>query len=391
LSHVTAFVPVRGGSKGVPGKNLVVVGGRPLVDWILMAALDASTVDRVVASTDDAAIEAHVARTFPTVDVVRRSAATASDTATTESAMLEFVERVPGTDVILLLQATSPLTRAPDIDRAAGLLEHGFDAVVSVVRQHRFQWIVDGDGTGAPVGFDPRRRPRRQDHEGVLVENGAIYATRAAALVASGCRVSGRVGVLEMPAETYVEIDEPADVPLVDALLRRRQATPPATTDLFGRAGRIRLLITDVDGCLTDNGMLYTANGDELKRFSARDGKGFELLREQGVHTMLLTSEHGPIIGRRAAKVGADAVVEASTDKLADADVVREKLGLVWEEVAFLGDDVHDVELLEHVGLSACPSDASPQARHASLYHCRLGGGRGAFREVADLILAAAG
>ena len=388
--RVTAFVPVRGGSKGIPGKNMALVGGRPLVDWVLTAAVAADTVDDVVVSTDDDAIAAHVQRTFDAVKVVRRSAATASDSATTESAMTEYFDDHALTGQVVLLQATSPLTVASDVDDAVAFLEEGFDSVVSVVRQHRFFWERRDDGSGAPTGFDPARRPRRQDHSGVLVENGAIYATRRDALFESRCRVSGRIALLEMAPETYIELDEPSDLAMVDALLRVRDAPIALHPAVAERAGKIKLIISDVDGCLTDNGMYYGDQGDELKRFSARDGKGFELLRLAGLHTMLITSEQGPVVLRRAAKLRVDSVVEASIDKLSDADVFREKLGLEWSEVAFLGDDVHDVELLRTVGLSACPSDAVAPARAASSYQCRTPGGAGAFRELADLILAVA-
>ena len=151
----------------------------------------------------------------------RRSAATATATAPTESVMLEVAAAMPEVTVWVLLQATSPLTTAADIDGALGLLA-GSDCVVSVVRQRRFRWTTDAAGLGTPAGFDPARRPRRQDHDGMLVENGAVYVTGTAGLLASGCRVNGRVALWEMAEAAYLEVDEPVDLLLVDALLRAR-------------------------------------------------------------------------------------------------------------------------------------------------------------------------
>lgn len=389
--RATAFIPVRGGSKGIVGKNVVPIGGRPLVEWVVRAALGASRIDDVVVSTDDDTIAELAARVDPRVRILRRSEATASDTASTESAMLELVERDDLADPIVLLQATSPLTTSAEIDKAVGLLGDGCDSVVSVVRQRRFCWRADVEGEhGAePIGFDPRHRPRRQDHDGFLVENGAIYVTGRAGLIGSGCRVNGRVRLLEMPEDTYVELDEPLDVVLVDALLRHRSAPVPPPPSLVARAAAVRLVVTDVDGCLTDNGMYYGAEGDELKRFSARDGKGFELLRDAGVHTMLLTSERSPLLARRAAKLRVDDLVEGSADKVEDADRVRRRLGLAWDEVAFMGDDLHDLGLLGTVGLSACPADATPPVREAVAWRSEHAGGSGAFRELADLVVQA--
>ena len=147
-------------------------------------------------------------------------------------------------------------------------------------------------------------------------------------------------------------------------------------------------MLTDVDGVLTDNGMTYSSDGSESKTYSARDGKGFELLRRAGIRTGILTSEDGPQIRARAKKLQVDALYAGTADKLADAKELCARWSLSLDEVAFIGDDVHDVELLRAVGLAACPADAVPAARAAAVHHCRAAGGHGAFRELADAILA---
>lgn len=370
----------------MPGKNLLPIAGRPLIDWAVDAAVRSGAIERVVVSTDDDNIAAHVSRTWPGVVVFRRAAETATDDASTESAILEYLAADPETDPLVLLQATSPLTTPDDVSAVVSLLEGGFDSALSVVRQRRFRWAVPGSGGAAPVGFDPQSRPRRQDYDGFLVENGAIYACARGGFIASGCRVYGNVGLYEMPADTYTELDEPDDVAVLDQRLRARVAPPPVPSTVAALARRIKLVISDVDGCLTDNGMYYNFHGEELKRFSARDGKGFELLRSKSVRTMLLTSERGEIIERRAAKLRVDHLCMGSTDKVASANLVRGELGLSWNEIAFLGDDVQDVELLRIVGLAACPSDATNVVRVEATYCCRAAGGYGAFRELADVV-----
>ncbi len=382
---LAVVIPVRAGSKGIPGKNLARVGGRPLVDWTVEAALGAHCVDRVLVSTDDPAIREHVHATWPgRVLLPVRSPATASDTATTESVLLDVLgtPEAADADEIGLVQATSPLLRAEDLDGAHTLLHTGFDSVLSVVRQRRFRWEVTPDG--ARADYDPAARPRRQQLDGHLVENGALYLTGRAALERTGVRISGRIGLWEMAEESYPEVDEPSDLVIVDALLRRRDR--PA--EPVSGAARIRLVLTDVDGVLTDNGMTYSSDGSESKTYSARDGKGFELLRSAGIRTGILTSEDGPQIHARAAKLKVDALRAGTADKLADAKDLCARWSLTLDEVAFIGDDVHDVELLRAAGLAACPADAVPAARAAADYHCRAAGGHGAFRELADAILA---
>ncbi|MHA6794816.1 cytidylyltransferase domain-containing protein [Pseudonocardia bannensis] len=388
---LAVVIPVRAGSKGIPGKNLRRVGGRPLLDWTVEAALGAVCVDRVLVSTDDPAIRRHVLGTpawHGRVLLPSRAPATATDVATTESVLLDVMGSPEATGVteVALVQATSPLLRAADLDGAHALYRSGFDSVLSVVRQRRFQWRLDADGV-ATADYDPAARPRRQDLAGHLIENGAVYITSREALMRTGSRISGRIGLFEMAEESYTEVDEPADLTVVDALLRRRSAgETPGPSDA---GARVRLVLSDVDGVLTDNGMIYLGNGVEAKTYSARDGKGFELLRNAGIRTGIITSEQGPQIQARADKLRVDALVMGSRDKLADATALCERWALSLDEVAFIGDDVHDVALMERAGLSGCPADAMAAAGAVADYRCRATGGHGAFREFADAILAA--
>lgn len=161
--------------------------------------------------------------------------------------------------------------------------------------------------------------------------------------------------------------------------------TPPARD----RAARVRLLITDCDGVLTDAGIYYSAEGEELRRFSFRDGMGVERLRtEAGIPTVILTREDSGIVAARARKIGAE-VILGSRDKLAAATRLIEERGLTLSEVAFIGDDLNDLELLQAVGLSACPADAEPTVAAAVAHVGTRPGGHGAFRELAEFILAA--
>ncbi|MGY1857104.1 cytidylyltransferase domain-containing protein [Modestobacter sp. SYSU DS0290] len=378
--RVVAFIPVRGGSKGIPLKNVALVGDRPLVAWSIRAALQAGTVDEVVVSTDSPVIAA-VAEAFgDRVTVHRRDPATATDTASTESAMLEWASGAE-CDVVVLLQATSPLTTPEHVDRCVRALEAGADSALTVVRTHAFRWQAGEGGTGLPVNYDPVRRPRRQDWSGDLVESGAVYATHRTALLATGSRLSGAVALVETPRAAGHEIDDPADLVVVDALLRVHGHRPEVLRS------PIRLVLTDVDGVLTDNGLLYGEAGREGKVFSARDGKGFQLLREAGVATGIITSEAGPSLTERAAKLRLDEVCLASTDKLSDVVAIAQRRGLSLREIAYIGDDVHDAQLLASVGWSACPADAVPEVRHVAGYVTSAAGGSGAFREAADRLL----
>lgn len=152
---------------------------------------------------------------------------------------------------------------------------------------------------------------------------------------------------------------------------------------------QVRLLATDVDGVLTDGGMCYSNSGDEWKRFHVRDGMGVKLLQRAGILTALITQEQTKLVARRAGKLTISEVHQGVHDKLAVLRDIVVRHGLDLTQVAYVGDDVNDLEALQAVGFSAAPADAVAVVRKAVHYVCRQKGGNGAVREVADLILAA--
>ncbi len=162
------------------------------------------------------------------------------------------------------------------------------------------------------------------------------------------------------------------------------------TTDLHRRARAIRFLLTDSDGVLTDNGVYYSAAGEELKRFSIRDGMGVERLRNfAGVDVGIITGEHSGPVMRRAEKLAIVELHLGIKDKPAVLREILERRNLRPEEIAYIGDDTNDVEVMKLVGLAGCPADATPFARAVAHFVCPSRGGHGAFRDFAELIIAA--
>jgi YrbI family 3-deoxy-D-manno-octulosonate 8-phosphate phosphatase len=155
------------------------------------------------------------------------------------------------------------------------------------------------------------------------------------------------------------------------------------------RARKIKLVAMDVDGVLTDAGMYYTENGDELKKFNTRDGMGVALVREAGLKTAILTRENTRMVERRGAKMRIDHVYIGITDKLTCMNTLLEQLGLTLEQVAYIGDDVNDYELLCHVGLAAAVRDASRLPKSVAHLITEAKGGEGAVRELCEIILEA--
>lgn len=214
-----ALIPLRGGSKSIPKKNIKPIAEKPLCAWTLDAAAGAAQIDSVYVSTDSVEIAEVVQGLGLGVKVIMRPAEYATDEASTESAMLHFMSQVDF-DVLVTIQATSPLLGSNDLDEAlVQFQEQQLDSMLSAVRTKRFFWHDDA----TPINYDPLRRPRRQDFHGTLMENGAFYVTRRDILQRYQCRLGGKVGIYEMDESTAVEIDELEDWVRVERLLLHRQ------------------------------------------------------------------------------------------------------------------------------------------------------------------------
>ena len=226
LSLALAVIPARGGSKGVPRKNLRLVGGKPLIAHSIEQARAARAGLRVVVSTDDAEIAA-LARSLG-AEVVQRPHEISGDTASSESALRHVLETLAADegyvpDVVVFLQCTSPLRRADDIDRALALRDQlGATSLLSVVRSHRFLWRHAG-GVAESLNYDWRHRPRRQDREPEFLENGSIYVFPPSLLLETGNRLGGVIAMYEMDERSAIDIDSEEDLALCDWLLSRER------------------------------------------------------------------------------------------------------------------------------------------------------------------------
>lgn len=374
-----ALIPVRGGSKSIPLKNVKEFCGFPLVYWTVKAAQDCKEIDKIYVTTDSEKIK-EVVEGFQMskVQVVGRSPQSASDTASTESVMLEFAHEYVF-DNMVLIQATSPLLTSEDLDRGMKLFgQPDVDSVLSTVRQKRFCWKEEKEYV-TPINYDYNQRPRRQEFEGYLVENGAFYIISKALLLESKCRLAGRIKAIEMPENTYYEIDEPGDWIVMEQLMNHRMKVQAKIS-----FPDIKMFLTDSDGCLTDGGMYYSEQGDELKKFNTRDGMGFAILKQKGILTGIITGENVMLVKRRAEKLQLDICKCGIKDKLACVKELCKEYKISLANVAYVGDDINDLELMKLVGYSCCPSDAATTVKEVADYVAQANGGQGVIREVVD-------
>ena len=384
------FIPVRGGSKSIPLKNIKVLNGKPLIYWALKASLFCKYADKVYISTDSDEIK-EVVKSLITdkelsnfdhkLSIVDRSNDTATDTASTESAMLEFAEHYEF-DNICLVQATSPLLRAEDLNNGFEVFsQENVDSVLSVVKQKRFNWHINNKGYAEPINYDYNNRPRRQEFDGYYVENGAFYITSKENLLKSKNRISGNIKLVEMNECSYYEIDEPDDFLLIESIMKLKR------NDISIDKSKIKMVLSDVDGCLTDGGMYYSEKGDEIKKFNAKDGMAFSLLKEKGYITGIVTGENVDLNKRRVVKIGLDVYEYGTKDKLETLNKICKQYNISMENILYIGDDNNDIDILKNVGISCCPNDAIDEVKRLSTIKLKTNGGHGVVREVLDFLI----
>ncbi|HCG5284342.1 acylneuraminate cytidylyltransferase family protein [Vibrio parahaemolyticus] len=219
--NVVAIIPARGGSKGIPKKNIKELNGKPLIAYSIEQALSTGNIDRVVVSTDCeqiAMISAHYG-----AEVVKRPEHISGDFASSEDALIHVVRELAGVGWeathIVFLQCTSPIRGETDIaDCVELVLSERFDSALSVVENHKFLWRTNTEGLAKPVNYDPLNRKMRQEIK-EYQENGSIYVMKNRDLLDTKCRLNGRIGLHVMNEITGFEIDTPIDFNIIEQLM----------------------------------------------------------------------------------------------------------------------------------------------------------------------------
>ncbi|AXT20748.1 acylneuraminate cytidylyltransferase [Flavobacteriaceae bacterium AU392] len=372
------FIPLRKGSKGVLNKNKRKMVGRPLYTWVLGEAIF-SNLDEIYVYTDDQTIIDFIGKEYHWTSKVKallRSAESASDSASTEMAILEFCKKIDyNFDVFCLLQATSPFTKREHINACLEKLKEDYDSVLTVVKTHRFLW----NENGTPINYNLLERPRRQNFDGLLIENGAVYTSTKASLKRTGNRLGSKIAIVKMPEESLYEIDSENDWIIVENLLIERQKRLKETK-------KITHLVLDVDGVFTDGTVTYSKEGELSKTFDMRDGMGLEILRQFNIEVIVMTSEQSELVAKRMKKLNIQNVYLGVKDKYTLLNYISEKNSLSVASVAYVGDDVNDLTNICSVGWSFAPNNATSIVKQNADVVLSKNSGAGAIREACQFI-----
>jgi YrbI family 3-deoxy-D-manno-octulosonate 8-phosphate phosphatase len=413
VRRVLAVIPARGGSKGVPAKNLAPVGGVPLVARAVRECRAARLVTDVVVSTDDQAIAAAARQAG--AEVVLRPAAIAGDTATSEAAVLHAMdahEALHGSavDVVLLVQCTSPFIVREDVDGIVNaIVANGADTAHTVAPFHGFVWRdADDEATavveparseevggatkvanstvasgGYGVNHDKSFRPRRQDRPQDFLETGAVYGMDAVGFRKVGHRFFGRTELVRTDPARVLEIDDPHELARARALAPLFDADRPGS---LPTADDIDAVVLDFDGTQTDDRVLIDSDGREFVSVHRGDGLGIAALRKSGLKMLILSSEQNPVVAARARKLQLPVLHGIDRKDLALKQWCEEQ-GIAPERVLYVGNDVNDLPCFALVGWPVAVGSAHDVVRGAARAVTTVAGGDGAVREIASWIL----
>lgn len=359
----------------MPRKNLVRIGGVPLVVRAIRAALQAKMIDHVAVSTDDREI-AEVSADAG-AEIIHRPDRLSGDLVSSEETLIHAIQSLDQDfDVLALIQCTSPFIDPRDIDGTVELVVSGeAESAFTATVFHGFVWAKGKPIRG--VNHDPRKRARRQDLPAEYLETGAVYAMLLGNFLKKRHRFFGRTAIYEVPPARSVQIDTWEDVEVAEYL----------SIGFGGPAvsSQIDAIAMDFDGVFTDNRVILSEDGVESVVFDRSDGLAIEIIRGIGIPMMVLSSEVNPVVARRCKKLGLP-FRQSVQDKAGAFQAWVEELGLDLKNAAFVGNDVNDLPAMRSAGHSVAPADGHPAVLREASVVLRSFGGRGAISELAHLL-----
>jgi len=384
--QILAIIPARGGSKGIPRKNVRPLVGKSLIAHTIESARQSKTISRVIVSTDDPEIAA-VSGQYG-AEVVWRPAEISGDTASSEAALLHVLEHLKNAenyqpDLIVFLQCTSPLTSPEDIDGTVKvLLDEDADSAFTATPFHYFLWEKDQNGEAVGINHDKRARLMRQEREPQYIETGAVYVMRTEGFLKAKHRFFGKTVMHITPPERRWEIDDPIDFRIAEVLMQEQRQHQ----NLQALPSPISGLVMDFDGVFTDNRVIVFQDGREAVLCDRGDGLGLDRLKELGLPLLVLSTEKNSVVQARCEKLDLPCQ-QGISDKISVLKGWIKKNDLNPSGIIYVGNDVNDLPCLGYVGCGVAVGDAYPEVKASARLVLSAYGGKGAIRELTELII----
>jgi N-acylneuraminate cytidylyltransferase len=382
--HIIAIIPARGGSKSIPKKNVIDFCGKPLIAWSIEQALRSKYIEDVYVSTDDKEIARisikHGAK------VIKRPASLAKDTSSSEEALMHavsLIEQKRKIDLIVFLQATSPLRQGDDLDKSINeFVKQKADSLFSIIKLEDFcVWEIEGEKFKS-FTYDYKNRGRRQDRQPYYLENGSIYIFKPEVLKKYLNRIGGKVSVYMMDPWKSYQIDAPSDIEICEFYMRNK-----ILNQSYNKisVGDINLIVYDFDGVMTDNRVITNKYGKEAVMVNRSDGLAVKILRDMNIPQLIISTEENQVVRLRAAKLKI-AVLHGIKNKMISLVKYCRDNGYNMEKVIFIGNDLNDASVMKAVGVPVCPADAAEEIKKISRIILTVSGGKGVVRELLNYI-----
>lgn len=404
MTHILALIPARGGSKGIPRKNIRDFAGYPLIAWSITAGLQAHTVNRVIVSTDNEEI-ASVARAWGAETPFMRPPELAQDRSTDLPVFehaLKWLEDIEGykPDIVVQLRSTSPIRPKDCVDGAVKILVENGDAdcvrgVVTAGQNPYKMWRFNGyDKPMKPLldveGIAEPYNAPRQILPPVYWQTGHIDVIRTSTISRKHSLTGNTIYPLVIDSRYTIDIDTLADWAKYEEIVYHGglEMVTPSNKSRRRMPNKIELIICDFDGVITDNKVWTDQDGREIIAAYRSDSPRISELRAKGIEVMILSSEPNGVVAARAKKMGVEAI--HGVDLQDKGKVMREVLAqknIPAENVIYIGNDLNDLPCFEVAGWSVAVADAFPEVIRAADYVLTKAGGQGALRELCDLIL----
>jgi len=386
-----AVIPARGGSKGIPNKNIRILAGKPLIAHSIEQALRSKFINKVIVSTDSPEISV-ISEQYG-AEVIRRPDEISGDNASSEIALLHVLNTLKQKDnyqpdILVFLQCTSPLTIAEDIDGTiTTLISENADTALSVAPFHYYLWRIEEDARGKTnaigINHNKQVRPLRQEREPQYIETGAVYVMRTQGFLQTQHRFFGKTSLYVMPYSRRLEIDDPVDLKTAEVLIQDRRKTLLIKEKL---PHPVHALVMDFDGVFTDNRVIVLQDGREAVLCDRSDGWGIAQLKKLNIPIMVLSTETNQVVRVRSEKLGIT-YLQGLDNKWKTLQVWLGERNYDPQHVVYLGNDVNDLECIQNVGCSVAVADAHPIIINFANIILNNPGGQGAIRELCDLII----
>ena len=376
---IVGFIPAKGTSTRVPAKNTQTILGVPLFLWAANNLNRVLPREDIYVDSDCEKIRAQAeALGFGTIE-------RPADLATNATNGNEFtLWQASNVDADIYVQHLAPMTflKEETLRQAIDFVKGGdYASAIAVREEQLYTWGKDSPN------YDLLNLPNSFALPKTIIEGMGLYVVTKEALYAQKVRAASPCAHVEIDCFEAIDIDYPDDLEHARAIAGGLPADSPYTDGVHQMRGcaNIKLLVLDVDGVMTDGGMYYTENGDQFKKFNAKDGIGIQRARSAGIETAFLSSGHtSHIIPARAKTLGVKLVHVGREEKLKVLAGWIKELGIEWKNVVFLGDDINDLKAMRKCGLSACPADAVDTVKRAVDIVLELGGGNACVREFVD-------